>query len=160
MRWINSIMDKQEILELMTAFRSSKLKHMTLEDGDFKLILEAAEQPLVSGATVGSSAVDGGANFAFEDIEEATEKEDDDDDLIRITAPLVGTFYRAPEEEAEPYVTVGDTVKKGQTLFIIEAMKMLNYIEAPSDGVVHSIKAENGSMVEFDQVLLELRPHV
>ncbi|HHU06999.1 MAG TPA: hypothetical protein GXZ59_01490 [Clostridiaceae bacterium] len=77
--------------------------------------------------------------------------------LTEVRAPLVGVFYQAPEEGAEPYVNVGDTVKKGQTLFILEAMKMLNYIDSPCDGIIHSIKAENAAMVEFDQLIMEIQ---
>lgn len=78
--------------------------------------------------------------------------------LIEVRAPLVGVFYQAPEEGAEPYVNVGDTVKQGQTLFILEAMKMLNYIDSPCDGIIHSIKAKNAAMVEFDQLIIEIQP--
>jgi acetyl-CoA carboxylase biotin carboxyl carrier protein len=68
-------------------------------------------------------------------------------------APMVGTFYRSPSPGAKPFVEVGQTVKQGQTLCIIEAMKMLNQIEADRNGVVAEILVENGQPVEFDQPL-------
>ena len=70
-----------------------------------------------------------------------------------IRSPMVGTFYRAPSPEADPFVEEGQTVNAGDTLCIIEAMKMLNQIEADRSGVVRSILLENGAPVEFDQPL-------
>jgi acetyl-CoA carboxylase biotin carboxyl carrier protein len=70
-----------------------------------------------------------------------------------VRAPMVGTFYRAPSPGAKPYVEVGQTVRQGQTLCIIEAMKMLNQIESDVAGVVIEILAENEKPVEFDQPL-------
>lgn len=75
----------------------------------------------------------------------------------QITSPMVGTFYTAPSEDAEPYVCVGDSVKKGQIVGIVEAMKLMNEIESPYDGVVEEIIAENKEMVGFGQVLIRLR---
>ena len=68
-------------------------------------------------------------------------------------SPMVGTFYRAPNPESPNFVNVGDTVKVGQTLCIIEAMKLLNEIESEKDGVIKQILCENGQGVEFDQPL-------
>ncbi|MGN6231785.1 MAG: acetyl-CoA carboxylase biotin carboxyl carrier protein [Trinickia sp.] len=70
-----------------------------------------------------------------------------------VTSPMVGTFYRAPSPGADPFVQVGDTVKEGQTLCIIEAMKLLNEIESDKEGVVKEILAENGQAVEYGQPL-------
>jgi len=70
-----------------------------------------------------------------------------------ITSPMVGTFYRAPSPGAAPFVSVGDTVKEGQTVCIIEAMKLLNEIEADKAGVIKEILVENGQAVEYGQPL-------
>ena len=70
-----------------------------------------------------------------------------------VRAPMVGTFYRSPSPGAKAFVEVGQTVKQGQTLCIIEAMKMLNQIEADKNGVIAEILVENGQPVEFDQPL-------
>ena len=70
-----------------------------------------------------------------------------------VTSPMVGTFYRAPSPGADPFVQVGDTVKEGQTLCIIEAMKLLNEIESDVAGVVKEILVENGQAVEYGQPL-------
>jgi acetyl-CoA carboxylase biotin carboxyl carrier protein len=71
-----------------------------------------------------------------------------------LKSPMVGTFYRSPSPGAKPFVEVGDTVKTGQTVCIIEAMKLLNEIEADKDGVVKAIMVENGQPVEYGEPLL------
>ena len=73
-----------------------------------------------------------------------------------LTSPMVGTFYRAPSPGADPFVKVGDTVKKGQVVCIIEAMKLLNEVEADMDGTVKEVCVENGQPVEFGQSLFSI----
>lgn len=70
-----------------------------------------------------------------------------------VKAPMVGTVYTAPEPEAQPFVSVGGKVQKGDTLFIIEAMKTMNPVTAPSDGVIQEILIKNGNPVEYDEIL-------
>ena len=74
-----------------------------------------------------------------------------------VASPLVGIFYSAPSPEDEPFVTVGDTVKKGQTLGVIEAMKLMNDIESDFDGEIAEIYVENGQPVEYGQPLFCIR---
>lgn len=74
-----------------------------------------------------------------------------------ITSPLVGTFYNSPSPEAESFVSVGDTVKKGQVLGIIEAMKLMNEIESEYDGVIEAVLVKNEEVVEFGQPLFRIR---
>jgi acetyl-CoA carboxylase biotin carboxyl carrier protein len=79
-----------------------------------------------------------------------------DPNAITITSPFVGTFYRAPSPDAPHFVEVGSTIREGQTLCIIEAMKLMNEIEAETSGVVKEILVENGKSVEFDQPLFRI----
>ena len=81
-----------------------------------------------------------------------------DKTLHMITSPMVGTFYRAPDPTAAPFTDVGDTVKKGQTLCIVEAMKLMNEIESEVDGTVVEVYAENAKPVEFGQKLFAIKP--
>ena len=78
--------------------------------------------------------------------------------LIDVKSPMVGTFYRAPAPEAPAYVEVGSTVRKGQTLCILEAMKLMNELESEVDGVVRQVMAENADPVEYGQVLFRIEP--
>lgn len=75
-----------------------------------------------------------------------------------VTSPMVGTFYRAPAPEAPPFVEVGDSVRVGQTLCILEAMKLMNELESETTGVVKAIHVENGHPVEFGQALFDIDP--
>ncbi len=79
------------------------------------------------------------------------------EDLIEITSPMVGVFYAAPAEDADPYVQVGDRVKKGQTLCIVEAMKLMNEIVAETDGQIVEICAQNGQVVDFGCPLFRIK---
>jgi acetyl-CoA carboxylase biotin carboxyl carrier protein len=80
--------------------------------------------------------------------------------LLEVKSPMVGTFYGAPEPGAKPYITVGSTVKKGQIVCIIEAMKIMNEIESEHAGVVREIGAKDAHPVEYGQVLFRIDPHV
>jgi len=75
-----------------------------------------------------------------------------------VSSPIVGTFYRAASPDAEPYVNVGDIVKKGQILCIVEAMKLMNEIESEIDGKIVEILVENGQPVEYGEALFKIEP--
>jgi len=79
-------------------------------------------------------------------------------ELVEVKSPMVGTFYAAPAPEAPPYVEVGSTVTKGQTLCILEAMKLMNELESEVDGVIREILVENAEPVEYGQVLFRIEP--
>ena len=79
------------------------------------------------------------------------------EDLIEISSPMVGVFYAAPAEDADPYVQVGDRVKKGQTFCIVEAMKLMNEIVAETDGQIVEICAQNGQVVDFGCPLFRIK---
>ena len=79
------------------------------------------------------------------------------EDYISVKSPIVGLFYASPAENAEPYVALGDRVKKGQTLCIVEAMKLMNEIGAEEDGVIEKICVTNGQMVEYGTELFRIR---
>lgn len=81
-----------------------------------------------------------------------------DDGLVSVKSPIVGTFYRAPEPESDPFVKVGSQVQKGEVLCIIEAMKLMNEIDADQDGEIVKIFVENGQAVEYGEVLFAMKP--
>ena len=78
-------------------------------------------------------------------------------DYISVKSPIVGLFYAAPAENADPYVSLGDRVKKGQTLCIVEAMKLMNEISAECDGIIESVCVSNGQMVEYGTELFRIK---
>jgi len=89
---------------------------------------------------------------------QAAAPEEEDEDLHVITAAMVGTFYRRPNPEADPYVSEGDVIKKGQVICILEAMKILNEIEAEVSGTVVKVLAEDAQPVEYGEPLYAVRP--
>ncbi|MCI8466373.1 MAG: acetyl-CoA carboxylase biotin carboxyl carrier protein [Lachnospiraceae bacterium] len=109
----------------------------------------------VPGATAASSA-SGVADMAPVEGALASGKGNSSEEEI-VKAPLVGTFYAAPSEDAEPFVKAGDTVKKGQVLGIIEAMKLMNEIESEYDGVMEAVLISNEQVVEYGQPLFRIR---
>jgi acetyl-CoA carboxylase biotin carboxyl carrier protein len=92
------------------------------------------------------------------ELEEAPVPVPEQDGLVRVEAPMVGMFYRAPEPGAAPFVSEGDAVQSGQTLCILEAMKLMNEIKSDVDGIVRAIHVRNAEPVEFGQLLFELEP--
>ena len=145
---------KQITVELLDALKASGLGEVSLETGDIKIKLKAkapapvapvapVAAPVAAAPAAAPAAADAPAPAAEEDIPGT-----------KVTAPLVGTFYAAPSPDEPPYIEVGQTVKKGDTLFIIEAMKTMNEIAAPCDGTVSRILAQAGDMVEYGQTLV------
>jgi acetyl-CoA carboxylase biotin carboxyl carrier protein len=82
----------------------------------------------------------------------------DDSNLVEVKSPMPGTFYSSPDPESAPFASIGDTVNPGDTICIVEAMKIMNEIQAEDSGVVEEILIQNASPVEFDQVLFKLKP--
>ncbi len=81
----------------------------------------------------------------------------DDNDMMEVTSPMVGTYYAAPSPDAPHYVQVGDRVEAGQTLCIVEAMKLMNEIKAEADGVIADILVDNAQPVEYGQVMILIK---
>lgn len=142
-------MELSDIYSLIEHVEKSNLSKFSLEFDNVKLSLEKA-----TGATLVSQA----APVVVTTNEEAvTGVQSTDENLITLKAPFVGTFYRASGPGEEPFVMIGQSVKKGDVVGIIEAMKMMNEIVAPEDGVVDSILASDGEMVEYDKVLITFK---
>lgn len=89
--------------------------------------------------------------------EAATQTEAETKDYLSVTSPIVGVFYAAPAENADPFVSIGDRVKKGQTLCIIEAMKLMNEITAEDDGILSEICVADGQIVEYGTELFRIK---
>ena len=136
-------MEQKDLLELIRAVSISNRADFQYEQGETKVIISAfGSQSAVTSQEVMQPVVEQ-MNVPVSDAQ-------------TVKAPLVGTFYAAPSEEAAPYVQVGDQVKKGQTLGIVEAMKLMNEIESEYDGVVVEVCVKNGAMVEYGQPLFRI----
>lgn len=149
-------MEFENLITLIKTVSSSELTDFCMRDGDFDISMKKKEKEVVVTSPQGTMAVPSEAVSSANN----TGKAASDDENISgntVKAPLVGTYYSSSAPDAEPFVKVGDTVKKGQTLGIIEAMKLMNEIESEYDGIVESILVENGQMVEYGQKLFIIK---
>ena len=141
-----------EARDLIKRLEGSTVQRFAVEAGDTRIEIErgmpagVAAPAFVPGAAGAAAAADDGAGVAEVDLGHP------------IKAPLVGTFYRASGPGADPYVKEGDVVEKGQTVAIVEAMKLMNQVQADETGKVAAIVANDGEWVEFEQVLMYLEP--
>ena len=143
-------MDFENILKLIDSVSASKLDSFVYEQNGTKIRLEKKKQKIQLNGTpdlaMESAAIC--AEEAMTDTDTGTQKSGK-----TITSPLVGVFYAAPSEDADPFVKVGDPVKKGQVVGIVEAMKLMNEITSDCDGVVREVCVENAEAVEYGQPL-------
>ena len=152
-------MEVENIIRLIEAVEKAGLASFELKDGEFSLSMASARgaEPIVMAAPM--TAVSAAAGAALQPQEDTSEmKSAMMEGLEAVTSPLVGVFYEAPGQGEAPFVRVGDRVKKGQTIGIIEAMKLMNEIPATCDGVVESILVKNEQTVEYGQPLVQIRP--
>lgn len=155
-------MEYNHLLELIKTVSESNLTNFQYEEGNVKIHMSSGDvvmmeaPPMAAGAEnvalpVASNVVNEEKNIVA--VAENTNSYQGSEHAKTIHSPLVGTFYAAPSEDAEPFVKVGDTVKKGQIIAIVEAMKLMNEIESEYDGVVKEILVENNTAVEYGEAL-------
>ena len=146
-------MTNQEIFDLMDRFERSNLQSMKLSMQDFSIELShpaPAAAPAVIPMAAPAAAVSAAPDTPAPAAPEAPE-------APAITAPLVGTYYAASAPDQAPFVAVGDRVSKGQTVCLIEAMKMMSEVPAPCDCVIEEILKANGELVAFGEPLFHYR---
>ncbi len=144
-------MNTDKIKEIVQIFEDSKLHKMELEIDNMKLKME--KEPKVNNAVLSQEV----PHIVQDTSSKSIAKEDVKEEKARgtwVKAPLVGTFYNSRTQGGTPLVEIGQHVKKGETLCIIEAMKVMNEIPSPKDGIIQEIVVTNESMVEFDQELI------
>ena len=139
-------MTNQEIKELISCFENSSLQTMKLSTQEFTIEMSR-------GTGAAPAVPQAPAAVAVPAAASAPAREEGD----AVKAPLVGTFYAAPAPDQAPFVAVGDRVKKGQTVCLIEAMKMMSEIPAPADCVVEEVLARDGEAVGFGEPLFRIR---
>ena len=154
-------MDLKEILLLLEKFQDSDLTQLKVQlSGDLfeaKRGQDYPEESFVKQETAAKkSFVRTQPEKTKKKEEPITTLEESLEGLIQVNAPLVGTFYARPGEDEAPFVNLGDRVKKGQVLCILEAMKVMNEIKSPSDGVVRKIHMKDGEAVDFGKTMFLL----
>ena len=145
---------KDVAVELMDALKNRGLGEVELEMDDVKIKIKSAPPaPVVPVAAASVAAAPAAAPAAAGEAAPAAEVAEELPAGTPVKSPLVGTFYSSPAPDAPPFVLVGQKVKEGDTLFIIEAMKTMNEVKSPCDGTVSRILAQPGDMVEYNQTV-------
>ena len=158
-------MDFDEITKILDMMREHELSEFELERENFKIRLRkhggghwvAATSPPLMPAAPPAPGMPAGGTLPSTGAP-VFAAADEEMELAVVKSPIVGTFYRASEPGAQPYAEVGDTVKKGQVLCIIEAMKLMNEINAEIDGEVVKVYVENGHAVQYGERLFAIKP--
>ena len=138
--------DKKLIKELVDNLKEFGLTELEYQEGQTKIKVSKA-----------SKAIEQSKSSAIVSPNKAVLNTSDTTDGIRVKSPIIGTAYLAPEPGAKKFVSVGDKVKKGQTIMIVEAMKTMNHVPSTSDGEVKKVLVEDGQPVEFGQTLVILK---
>ena len=138
--------DKKLIKELVENLKEFNLTELEYQDGQTKIKVSKA-----------SRTIEQNKSSAVVSPNKSVLQTSDDSEGIRVKSPIIGTAYLAPEPGAKKFVQVGDKIKKGQTVMIVEAMKTMNHVPSTADGEVKKILIEDGQPVEFGQTLIVLK---
>ncbi len=138
--------DKKLIKELVDYLKELELTELEYQEGQTKIKVSKASKGIEQVKT-----------SAVVSPNKSVLKSSDESEGIRVKSPIIGTAYLAPEPGAKKFVEVGDRIKKGQTVMIVEAMKTMNHVPSTADGEVKKILVEDGQPVEFGQTLLLLK---
>ncbi|MGF1522240.1 MAG: acetyl-CoA carboxylase biotin carboxyl carrier protein [Leptolyngbyaceae cyanobacterium] len=155
-----------ELCELVSTLNQTDISELTLKSADFELTLrKPGATPLVSSPEAVSiiqpasiPTNEAASALAAPPAPPAAPPRSADPNLLEITSPMVGTFYRAPAPDEPAFVEIGDRIQNGQTVCIIEAMKLMNELEAEISGEIVEILVDNAQPVEFGQPLMRVRP--
>ena len=139
--------DKKLIKELVGCLTEFNITEIEYQDGDKKIKVSKATKALTEK----------GVTSAVVSPNKSVLSDNNDQKGTRVKSPIIGTAYLAPEPGANKFVKVGDKIKKGQTVMIVEAMKTMNHIPSPNNGEVSKILVEDGQPVEFGQTLILLK---
>lgn len=162
-------MNFNEIKELIKLIDSTNLDYVKLENDSLKLEVSKNDNIKRDVMTIGNGEIASGyqeprsemlnksnADYEYE-FEYNDEEYDNDENLYIISAPLMGTFYNSPNPDSDVFVKVGDKVEEGQTLCILEAMKLMNEINSEVSGEIVEVLVENETLVEYNQPLFKIK---
>lgn len=153
---MTSNIDYKEIIKIIDLLEERDLSEFELEVEGFKIKITRSQprsEISASPSPSGSTQETAGHPSPVEPYSNESKN-----NLHFITSPMVGTFYRAPDPSSPPFVEIGETIHKNQTLCIIEAMKLMNEIESDIDGVLNDVYVENGKPVEYGKKLFAIKP--
>ena len=148
-------MDLEKIEGLVKIIENSSLTEFVYKEGDLKITMSKLDNPPVVAA--GMSAMPAMPSGAPAPAAEVKASAPEDDEPLFITSPIVGTFYSAPSPDAPAFVKVGDQVKNGQTVCILEAMKLMNEIQSEFDCEIEAVLVSNEQKVEYGQPLFRVK---
>ena len=140
-------MNEQLILSLIDKFNSSNLTELDLQEGNLRLQLRRLSSPIAADTAAHDKVMEKALHLGIP-ADTSSEK---------ITSPIVATYYASPNPESAPFVSAGSKVKAGETLCILEAMKMMNHLEADYDCEILEVFASNGDLVEYEQALFSVK---
>lgn len=143
--------DLETIEKLADIVKNKDLGEITIADGDKVITVKGKKCPPPAPVGMPMPMAVGTASPAAQTAPEASATGGK-----AVKAPIVGTFYAAPSPDSKPFVSVGDKIKKGDTIFIIESMKVMSEVQSEFDGVVREICVNSGDAVEFDQTIMIL----
>lgn len=151
-------MDLKLVKKIIDLIAASDVNEVAIEEGDFKIkVKKLSESSQISYTQpVMAHAPQATAPTVPQDVDSSTPSSSTGNPSNSIDAPIVGTFYQAPSPDSDPFVKVGDKVQAGQTLCIIEAMKIMNEIESDCSGTITEILVSDGTPVEFGQALFSI----
>jgi len=151
------MIDLNKVEKLVDILENSGISELTVEEGDFKVTVKKE----ISGQVVYSQPHIVPAQEASDSVRLRSPNEISPGipaGLVAIKSPMVGTYYSKPNPDSDEFIKIGQKVKKGQTVCIVEAMKLFNEIEADTDGTVEKILVKSQDQVEFDQPLILIKP--
>ncbi len=160
-------MKTKEIRDLIDFISKSGLNEVSIETEDLKIaikrdaetrVIESSAAPAPVAAAAPAPAPAPAAAPAAEAPKADAPAAGGDSNYVEVKSPMIGTFYRTPNPDSPPFVSVGDKIEKGQTVCIVEAMKLFNEIETEVSGTIVKVMVENASPVEYDQVLFLVDP--
>ena len=151
-------MKSKEIQDIINFIKKTDLDDVSIETENYKIRVKKNKTTYTTTEKVKSEEIKPLKRIEVEDKpEEKKEKENNTKNII-IKSPMIGTFYRSPNPESAPFISEGDIIKPGQTICIVEAMKLFNEIESEVSGKVVKVIANDSSPIEFDQPLFEVDP--
>lgn len=145
-------MDLKEIKEILLTIDKTNLTYVNLKEKDFTLEVSKSKNTKTKDEILLTDSI-----IDKQDVLETINQISVDDDIHLIKTPIMGTFYESPSPESNPFVRVGDKVNKGDTLCIIEAMKLMNEIHSDVDGEIVEVLLKNEDLVEYNQPLFKIK---